>query len=332
MSKAELTTANRWLRRVSMTGLLGSTSVLAGSLAISIMTGSPAAADWFGPTSIVIAMFAMALSLTFVQPYPGEPMFRAACLAGIVACGIGWLLFQLEVIGDRRSVTIPFSVQLLLLSTHVVVLGTIVNVLLSQYHPVTWYNLIRYATIGGAGVAALLGFVQFWLGDMAVDWLWPLLFVGTLGVILGAGTVQAVHSRMEKRAVPDDQRALPVKAALFFHCPICGTKQSHRPGPIRRCIHCRQAMLIELNEPRCECGYLIYRLATSTCPECGRDLSDHVERGRESQDQRAFPINSEHDGAGEETVLAATPPAASTAAADSTDRSETPAVDPDDSR
>ena len=29
-------------------------------------------------------------------------------------------------------------------------------------------------------------------------------------------------------------------------------------------------MTIEFEEPRCDCGYLLYRLVGDTCPECGR--------------------------------------------------------------
>ncbi len=35
-------------------------------------------------------------------------------------------------------------------------------------------------------------------------------------------------------------------------------------------------MNIEIEESRCECGYLLFHLNASTCPECGRDVEDQV--------------------------------------------------------
>jgi rRNA maturation protein Nop10 len=30
---------------------------------------------------------------------------------------------------------------------------------------------------------------------------------------------------------------------------------------------------VEVEEPRCACGYLLYQLAGDTCPECGRAVA-----------------------------------------------------------
>jgi primosomal protein N' len=41
---------------------------------------------------------------------------------------------------------------------------------------------------------------------------------------------------------------------------------------LAHCRDCGTALLIEVEEPRCECGYLLYRLEGETCPECGREI------------------------------------------------------------
>jgi hypothetical protein len=64
----------------------------------------------------------------------------------------------------------------------------------------------------------------------------------------------------------------PSTAALLqvaLTCPICDTKQSVPVGS-SECIRCGLKMKIQLDEPRCpECDYLLLRLASDNCPECG---------------------------------------------------------------
>jgi hypothetical protein len=37
-----------------------------------------------------------------------------------------------------------------------------------------------------------------------------------------------------------------------------------------RCSKCGGGLFVDVEEPRCECGYLLYRLQSPTCPECGQ--------------------------------------------------------------
>jgi hypothetical protein len=68
---------------------------------------------------------------------------------------------------------------------------------------------------------------------------------------------------------------LPRQSALLGQCPSCGTQQSFAAGGAR-CIKCGLKVNIEFAEPRCECGYLLYNLPGTVCPECGRDTAAQV--------------------------------------------------------
>jgi hypothetical protein len=63
--------------------------------------------------------------------------------------------------------------------------------------------------------------------------------------------------------------SLADRIQLELECPRCGAELSVPAGPAR-CPSCRFTMMIEVEEPRCECGYLLYDLAGDQCPECGR--------------------------------------------------------------
>ena len=58
---------------------------------------------------------------------------------------------------------------------------------------------------------------------------------------------------------------------LELTCPRCEAELT-LPSGIARCSQYRFALLIEVEELRCECGYLLFRLETSRCPECGRGV------------------------------------------------------------
>jgi hypothetical protein len=65
------------------------------------------------------------------------------------------------------------------------------------------------------------------------------------------------------------------QSTLLANCPSCG-KQQQFPQGGARCSGCGLLVKIEFEEPRCECGYLLYNLPGTICPECGRDAAAGV--------------------------------------------------------
>ena len=59
----------------------------------------------------------------------------------------------------------------------------------------------------------------------------------------------------------------------FEFCPRCGTQQRFARGT-SKCAECGLRVIVEFEEPRCACGYLLYKLTGEVCPECGRKLGD----------------------------------------------------------
>ncbi len=56
---------------------------------------------------------------------------------------------------------------------------------------------------------------------------------------------------------------------VSMSCPRCQKKQTLPLGD-SRCGGCDLRIHIRVEEPRCtECGYLLYKLTSESCPECG---------------------------------------------------------------
>jgi predicted Zn-ribbon and HTH transcriptional regulator len=98
--------------------------------------------------------------------------------------------------------------------------------------------------------------------------------LGVLSILTSCGSVvtpilwkvQAV-----RRAGSVD--SVPLKVKIGLECPRCHEKQTLVTGPAR-CAACGLRITIEVEEPRCTCGYLLYHLASDRCPECGREVAE----------------------------------------------------------
>lgn len=101
-------------------------------------------------------------------------------------------------------------------------------------------------------------------GSMLTFW----IILNLLGILL----VPQISRNIDK---PKTQKSETIesKATLNLTCPKCETQQSLPTGLVR-CIKCKFTMIIELEEPRYECGYQLYNLQSNICPECGKEIPE----------------------------------------------------------
>lgn len=93
------------------------------------------------------------------------------------------------------------------------------------------------------------------------------------GICAGCGTIAlAIVAWMNRKA----EHVMIAPADLHeiqLQCPACQTKQTMPLGD-GTCRECGLRFLIKIDEPRCEsCGYLLYRLKSDRCPECGTSIN-----------------------------------------------------------
>ncbi|MGA1044441.1 MAG: hypothetical protein ACO3ZY_04460 [Phycisphaerales bacterium] len=98
---------------------------------------------------------------------------------------------------------------------------------------------------------------------------------GAIFAFCGLVVVAVVQrARGSKRNERGD--TVPWRLKVPITCPRCGLAQELPVGggDASRCGRCRLRIVIEVEEPRCGCGYALYRLAGATCPECGREVPE----------------------------------------------------------
>jgi len=109
-----------------------------------------------------------------------------------------------------------------------------------------------------------------------------LRFDGWFPRLLGLGGITTAGSSIAVAAVAilgptpgeDEPGLLTGSVEVPINCPRCGTHVAALSNRDTRCPSCRLKIRVEIEEPRCACGYLLYQLEGDTCPECGRAIDD----------------------------------------------------------
>lgn len=121
-----------------------------------------------------------------------------------------------------------------------------------------------------AGSAATLWLVMLsWDISLANDDLVG-RFAGVMFILTAAGSIIVmILPRLDRTADAKERESLPNRLGMEIVCPRCKHRQE-LPGGHSRCRECGLRFLIEIEEPRCACGYLLHMLQGDSCPECGR--------------------------------------------------------------
>ncbi|MDY7107464.1 MAG: hypothetical protein SYC29_02400 [Planctomycetota bacterium] len=108
----------------------------------------------------------------------------------------------------------------------------------------------------------------------------PVMALGAGGTLAGTVLVPIVALSAANRETRPAE-SIASRPALDMACPSCGNRKAF-PAGNARCPACRARLFIEIEEPRCACGYLLYRLQGDVCPECGRAIPPEM-RWRETE-------------------------------------------------
>ncbi len=94
----------------------------------------------------------------------------------------------------------------------------------------------------------------------------------------------------------DEQGTFAGSIEIPISCPRCHTSIKAQSNKDARCPSCKLKVRIDIEEPRCACGYLLYQLNSDTCPECGKAVPESEQWGSAASGSSAAQSASvDHD-------------------------------------
>ena len=133
-----------------------------------------------------------------------------------------------------------------------------------------WGALISASLTGIAFVFVVLTEDSlFWWGDGVIKML-GLLSLLASGTSIGCGAFAIFGPKPED----DDPGLIGAAIRVSMTCPRCKGAVDAASNRESRCEGCRLKIRVEVEEPRCGCGYLLYELESDVCPECGKAVAD----------------------------------------------------------
>lgn len=140
----------------------------------------------------------------------------------------------------------------------------------------------RWVPVTAWWIVALVVVPLIWAAELMVEFLPERFFVLFIIALYGSGLTAILTSvlvpliiRTEQRRALRPSETVDPKATFVMSCPRCTESLKARPG-LTRCRKCRLAVTVEFQEPRCDCGFVLFRLQGDTCPECGAKITSSV--------------------------------------------------------
>ena len=138
-------------------------------------------------------------------------------------------------------------------------------------------DIVRWTTISVSVLMAGYIVILIWWFDQldrVIDDDILVKGLGVLAILSACGTVVTpILWKMQAVRRSGRVESIPFQTKVRVVCPRCQHEQALMTGP-GRCATCGLRITITVEEPRCVCGYLLHRLKSDRCPECGRAIEE----------------------------------------------------------
>jgi len=111
--------------------------------------------------------------------------------------------------------------------------------------------------------------VAEWILGTLIGQQWSERIIPASAVLVGAGSLaQPVMLRLSVSRLGEGA-IRGRRARVSLGCPRCGSACALETNIDGACPACKLSIRVEVDEPRCSCGFLLYGLDSPACPECG---------------------------------------------------------------
>jgi len=187
--------------------------------------------------------------------------------AGIVCCLVGFTIAMLGIWQERSENDFLARIAALVLIAAVAMAH--INLILMARLKAS-QQWLQWGTMGfslAAGTSAAIAVLFTDPSRIEDSFLLRIAAAGTIAS--GCGSLALVILSLFNRKPEHAAQVVTEYKEILLACPSCATRQRVNLGD-SACRTCGLQFFVKVTEPRCAaCGYLLYRLQSDRCPECG---------------------------------------------------------------
>lgn len=233
-------------------------------------------------TALVVGLYALAMLILASIASSRSILFRV-CTVSLAVSMVGFLIeiwghsilnYQFMELNQKSTLTTLF---LGLLLAHRMLIAPMRT-------PGTPAIIMKRTALVSAGVLFLLSIIGIMTeGFGRFDEIAVRLMLVSAVIVIGSTIAVGLIALLAPKPGDDEPGLLAGSIGVELTCPRCQHPIEARSNRETRCEGCRLKVRVEVEEPRCACGYLLYQLESDICPECGKPV-DPDDRWQPSTD------------------------------------------------
>lgn len=243
---------------------------------LALLTGSGHRAQQWFLTATVLFAFALAAGVASMSLERAPLRRLTGVMLGVTLAGCAvWLFLAWLPAPMRARWDAPLFLGAFWVALAALVLVFRVLLVLPRVDRAVGRSLRAVATVlacVGAVAAGVMVYAETYEQYALRETVSRVMGVGVItaiGAWLALNIVSLIEQRVRERAA-DPSIARRVRTSMV--CPRCAASVTIESNKPTRCPNCRLRLRLQVDEPRCTCGYVLYRLEGDTCPECGRPV------------------------------------------------------------